>query len=93
MNQNELTKIIHADLKSARLSTSFPDSKKIVDMVLDNLRNEISKGKIITLCEFGTFSTKVVSRRNIANPEGDRINNWEIKFKTAVKLKRKINDN
>ena len=93
MNQKQFTQIAHADLKSAGLSSSLPQSLKIVSTVLNAFRNEIAKGKSITISDFGTFSTRNVSRRNMSDPDAPRIKNWEVKFKAATKLKKQLNEN
>lgn len=91
MNQTEFIEKLYPDLKSAGIVTSKADAKTATDIVLDNLIDVLAKGMPITIIGLGTFETKLVKRRNIADPTQPMIKNWELKFTTSKILKKKIN--
>jgi len=75
MNKSEL---IQAVAESAEVSKTV--ASKVVDAVVDNIKNTLAEGDVVTLMGFGTFSTKERAAREGRNPRtGERI-----KIKTAI---------
>lgn len=88
-NKTDLITDVHKDLKSEGLVTQREQTKKIVDIVINNIRNYIVHGITIEIVNFGKFYTKFITRSNFGK---EKIKRWSIYFSPAIKLKNDINE-
>ena len=63
MNKSEL---IQAVAESAEVSKAV--AAKVVDAVVENIKDALAEGDVVTLIGFGTFSTRERSARTGRNP-------------------------
>jgi nucleoid DNA-binding protein len=85
----DLVKDVHRDLKSEGLVTHADQTKKIVDIVINNIRNYIVQGITLELVNFGKFYTKFVKRSNFGKEQTKR---WEALFSASPLLKSDLNE-
>lgn len=90
MNKKELAQRVQEDLKSSKLKLTLPEVNEIVTLVFDNMRNQIVKGGSIEIRTFGSFYSRLVSRRNMAT--GGKLKKWTIFFKPFKEMKDGINN-
>jgi len=75
MNKSEL---IQAVAESAEVSKAV--AAKVVDAVVENIKDALAEGDVVTLIGFGTFSTRERSARTGRNPRTGE----SIKIKAAT---------
>ena len=79
-----------------KIGLSRKDSGDILDMVIDEIRNELTKGNDVKLSSFGTFSLKRKKPRIGRNPktgvEAEISARTVISFKPSQNLRKAINE-
>ena len=63
MNTSELVKTL-----AENWDISQAEARRLLDTVVDTLKNQIAKGNSFTISELGTFSTHTRSERKSYNP-------------------------
>ena len=90
MNKSELIQTV---AESAEVSKTV--ASKVVDAVVDNIKNTLAEGDVVALMGFGTFSTKERASRKGRNPrtgEPIKINAAIVPvFKAGKALKDAVN--
>jgi len=85
-----------ADQIFAEVGLSRRDSAEILDMVVDEIRTELQKGKDVKLSSFGTFSLRKKKARIGRNPktgvEAAISPRTVISFKPSQLLRKKVNN-
>lgn len=91
MNRQELIKKANEELKRRGISSNHKESKAMFDAIFDVLKEEILKGKRVTITEFGTFKSIL---RNYPDPTGKRkkVEKWQIQFIPSGSMKESINE-
>lgn len=93
MKQKEFSKLVHQDLVSLGISTDAVKSNKMVRVVFDNIIHVLSRGQPLEIQGLGVFTSLLVKRRDMSDQENNAfLKKWEIRFKTAGTLKKKLND-
>lgn len=90
MEKSELVKEFHLDLKKQGLSSKQEDSKLYFESMFNILFDEIASGRTVVITNFGTFSSKLMERKNPKT--GESIERFSVNFKPCTKLKEKINE-
>ncbi len=85
MNKNDLSKAVH-DIHGGM---SHADALKIVDLILDTIKQRLVRGEKVVISGFGTFRTVQRKDRKGVNPKtGDSI---VIQGRKAVTFRPSIN--
>ena len=84
-----------------QLSNNYPnflkkDLEKLINIILNEIKNSLKRGDRVELRGFGVFSTNIQKSRISRNPKtGEKVNTPEkktIHFKMSKDLFKKIND-
>lgn len=90
---DRLIEAIHRDLVSQGLKINKGDTKKIFRTVIDNIRNTIINGIPLSIYGFGSFTTKLVKRRTMNDPENPFKEVWSIYFSASKIMKEDLRRN
>ena len=78
------------------IGLSRKDSGEILDMVIDEIRNELRAGNDVKISSFGTFSLRKKNARIGRNPrtgkEAEISARTVISFKPSLGLRKAVND-
>ena len=78
-----------------KIGLSRKDSNDVLDMVIDEIRNELAKGKDVKIASFGTFSLRKKNARVGRNPrtgvEAEISARTVISFKPSLGLRKAVN--
>jgi integration host factor subunit alpha len=78
-----------------KIGLSRKDSSDVLDMVIDEIRNELAKGKDVKIASFGTFSLRKKNARVGRNPrtgvEAEISARTVISFKPSLGLRKAVN--
>ena len=85
-----------------QLSNNYPnflkkDLEKLINIILNEIKNSLKRGDRVELRGFGVFSTNIQKSRISRNPKtGEKVNTPEkktIHFKMSKDLFKKLNNN
>jgi len=78
-----------------KIGLSRKDSNDVLDMVIDEIRNELAAGKDVKIASFGTFSLRKKNARVGRNPrtgvEAEISARTVISFKPSLGLRKAVN--
>ena len=78
-----------------KIGLSRKDSGDVLDMVIDEIRNELSAGNDVKITSFGTFSLRKKNARIGRNPrtgkEAEISARTVISFKPSMSLRKAVN--
>jgi DNA-binding protein HU-beta len=87
MNKSDISKKVH----EAHGGLSYVESQKIVDFILDTIKERLSRGEKVLLSGFGCFSVMQRKAKRGVNPQtGEPViipGRNSVKFKTSKYLK------
>lgn len=92
MSKDFLNKL-HKDLVSQGYSKNKAQTKEIFETLINNMRFSIENGHRLEIRNFGIFTTKIVKRRNLADPDGPLLNIWSIYFSANKAMKKGLREN
>jgi len=67
MNKSQLIELI-----SQKANLSKKSATKAIDLLIDTVKDNLAKGKKVTITGFGTFSVSTRAARNGVNPQTGR---------------------
>jgi DNA-binding protein HU-beta len=87
MNKNDISKKVH----EAHGGMSYVEARKIVDLILETIKERLSKGEKVLISGFGCFSVKKRKKKKGVNPQtGEPVvipGRNSVKFKPSKYLK------
>ncbi len=89
MTHRDFYKVVHRDLKSAKITVRQSDSDVIISTVFNALTDVLAQGHNVEITNFGSFRLHLRKMRDIGRKK--TIKRWAVSFSSSRNFSTKLN--